>query len=235
MHVTKELPILFSGPMVRAILRGDKTQTRRIINPQPEFKNWEREPSSGVVNEAWQTGFVKIRCPYGSSGSHLWVRETHMVWTGGAAGTTELLYRDDPEWDLAIKDRDEIRKARSRTEIDPVVGNYKIVPSIHMPRWRSRIALELLQVRVERLQEITEDDALAEGVAASEPITQVDIEALADGTMEKALAEAFGTGGHFTAKFNYSMLWDGINRKRAAWATNPWVWVLSFKRVEAKS
>lgn len=225
----KERPILFSGPMVCAILEGRKTQTRRIVNPQPEgISTFE-----GVKLPYWNVGGFRthatannpIHCPYGVPGDQLWVREKLNIldWDdSGARLGAFVQYAADESPRGWTHDDDGV-------DLNWGAGK-KTVPSMFMPRWASRITLELLQVRVERLQEITEDDALAEGVAASEPITQDDIDALVGGSTEKALTEAFGTGGHFTAKFNYSMLWDDINRKRAAWATNPWVWVLSFKR-----
>lgn len=231
----RETPIIFSGPMVRAIIEGRKTQTRRIIKHPEYFGCLTGDCPHSLQFECDQDinkRFVPD-CPYGIPGDRLWVRETHMVWTGGAAGTTDLLYADDPEWDAALKDRDEIRKAHSRGQMNPgVCGNYKIIPSIHMPRWASRITLEITEVRVQRLQDITEEDAKAEGCSESEPITQADIDELQG--QEKELARLLGEG-QFTAKFDFMMLWDQIYGKRVPWASTPWVWVISFRRVEVSA
>jgi hypothetical protein len=143
---TKERPILFSGPMVRAILEGRKTQTRRIIKPQPTvFWNDGRQP----VNLPYDRDNDRlIRCPYGKPEDRLWVRETHCKYGSG------YIYRADYGTHTPIS--------------DGVGGPWK--PSIHMPRVYSRITLEITGVRVERLQDITKADAMAAGVSSDMPI-----------------------------------------------------------------
>lgn len=138
---TKAKPIIFSGPMVRAILGGKKTQTRRIVKPQPEpwapndaFLQWKNP-------EPLTLSHFKALCPYGKTGGRLWVRET--------------FYADD-------EDRDVFYRADRRDEA--FIGNKGWRPSMFMPRWASRLTLEITGIRVERLQDISEEDAQAEGV-----------------------------------------------------------------------
>lgn len=190
-----ERPILLSGPMVRAILDGRKTQTRRLVN--------ERDCSIPLVslraNTKWSGGgfwseddngvfTAPGRCPYGAAGDRLWVRET---WTQDGFLMTPVWYR------ASVPD-------------DQVGINTRWRPSIFMPRWASRITLEVTDVRVQLLQEISEDDARSEGVDCHH--------------------HAVGSD-RATYRASFGLLWDSINGKRAAWASNPWVWAISFERV----
>lgn len=136
----KERPILFNAPMVLAIMEGRKTQTRRIIKPQP--KGVERF-TSGDVDEAWGAGFIDVRCPFGQPGDRLWVRET---WARAGEVSDVVDYRADNP--------------------DPVSARWR--PSIHMPRWASRITLEITGVHIEQLERISDADALAEGFDSRE-------------------------------------------------------------------
>lgn len=175
----KERPILFSGEMVRAILEGRKTQTRRVMKPQPFdlIKSWPANPKNGQ----------EIHCPYGNASDRLWVRETFAE--GGM-----------------IRPGDKVSYAADWGEDARVIRRWK--PSIFMPRWASRITLEITNVRVERLQEITAADAKAEGV---EPFLNRD-------------ATAWRAG--------FQVGWDALNAKRGhSWEKNPWVWVIEFKKV----
>jgi hypothetical protein len=194
-----ERPILFSAPMVRAILAGRKTQTRRPIKPQPV--NVVGELKTGgmwLVDTKWH-----IACPYGKPGDRLWVRET---WHGGNGSSGQpapgyVSYRADGEMMEFFRKK----------------GNRWRSP-IHMPRWASRIILEVESVRVERLQDITSDDALAEGVDTN-PDSYI---ATIDGKPAKTVA--------ISAAYAFGYLWDSIHG-RGAWKANPWVWVAGFKRV----
>jgi hypothetical protein len=154
-------PILFSGPMVRAILEGRKTQTRRVMKPQPlelsdlltqvvsEPKHWWREAQRGALRSAVIIGKLH-RCPYGGPGDRLWVRETHILTHDPGWGVvTGAIYRADLE----------------EAEAD-AAGPWR--PSIHMPRKVSRITLVVANVQVERVQSITEAGARAEGVTLAE-------------------------------------------------------------------
>ena len=156
----KERPILFSGPMVRAILSGVKTQTRRVIKPQPVQYNrpdwpcthgWREVPQMGGWEISWNNDSMTAAeaigeyCPYGKTGDQLWVRETWRV-NGNAhdyarAGKESVFYRADEDWNVDAGWR----------------------PSIFMPRWASRITLEVTDVRVERLQNVSHEDGRAEG------------------------------------------------------------------------
>jgi len=193
-----EKPILFSGPMVRAILEGRKTMTRRVIKPQPsEFTKagngygnlW---PVRRCADGTW-TGAV---CPY-VVGMRLWVREAHYRWTG--CGNAPLSFNRD----ICYSDHPEVRFLNDAAAL-------VTVPSIFMPRWASRLTLEMTAVRVERLREITEADAKAEGVKA------------------ESVSTVPGVMGYVAP---FAELWDSINGKRAPWESNPYVWVVSFKRV----
>lgn len=212
MDTNKEKPILFSGPMVRAILAGHKTQTRRIV------KEYYTTHQIDLFNHKMQSGIV---CPYGSAGDRLWVRET---W-GLDAYTGDL--------QLTIKYRagggDYVTDRNGSDEWVPVYQKYidgcglddkwdRWRPSIHMPRWASRITLEITGVRIESLQDITEHDALAEGALHWW------------GNLSPAEQERVycGGGGPIGA---FHALWDSINIDRAPWESSPWVWVVEFKMV----
>ena len=183
----KERPILFSGPMVRALLAGTKTQTRRVVKKLPITLNRETN-SLEVDGENIANGrFAKlVACPYGQPGDRLWVRETfgHFERNDNFTPGCEVFYRADGEC----------------LEIKPWR------PSIHMPRWASRITLEITSVRVERLQDISEADAIAEGVYTDPARSAYDA---------------------------YAQLWDEINGP-GSWAANPWVWVLELRRINSK-
>lgn len=187
----KETPILFTGAMVRAILDGRKTQTRRVLKYQPEQCHVETQCSYNALLRG---------CPYGQPGDKLWVKETF-----------QLCEWFQDHWEPA-KLRNECQSVDKFYAADGVLPDQSDLhwrPSIFMPRWASRITLELTAVRVERVQNITEEDAMAEGV---------------DWQATAGLSR-------FTAKKLYATLWDSINGKKHPWASNPWVWVLTFKRI----
>lgn len=219
----KERPILFSAPMVRAILAGTKTQTRRVVKPQPtpatrfntnapyEPGDWiwpyRGSTAQRVTNlpggpEGWSR-----HCPYGQPGDRLWVREAFAPCPVGR--TRAVVYRADGD--------------------ATVSGGMLWRPSIHMPRWASRILLKVTDVRVQRLLDITEGDAVAEGIPANagdRPIRAMQ-EALRhiDAPIELAPSA-------LTPLECFEGLWDSINAKRGfGWSTNPWVWAVSFQRV----
>lgn len=203
-----EKPILFSGEMVRAILDGRKTQTRRVVKPQPVRAGWnEGHFEKGAYWRDWP-----YMCPYGHPGDRLWVRET---WQRvEAVDGCGIVYRAD-ERILAVDYDGEFREnERLRVpfvELKDFIDEEMLwLPSIHMPRWACRIALEIVAVRLERLQEITEEDARAEGV-----VWQRD----------------FGNGLEARdARPVFVQLWASINGV-ASWNENPWVWVVEFRRL----
>lgn len=207
----KERPILFSAPLVRAILDGKKTVTRRTVKLPPSpghLGAWE--PTSvggaGVTDAAdntvvernviWHTRTGQILAsPYGDAGDRLWVREAWASNGQSHDGRTFKYRADAPSW----------------------VKGWK--PSIHMPRAASRLTLEIADVRVERLQDITDEDIEAEGVEVSP-----------DGE-SGYYREKNGGGGKLPLHDAWIHLWDGINGARAAWASNPWVWRVAFRRL----
>lgn len=240
---TKERPILFSGPMVRAILAGQKTQTRRVVKGI-ETSHWdaiqplhcasasgrylrcgnteidERSATfcDGGDSNAW-AGELSL-CPLGQPGDRLWVRETWAPSEPGPVDEDSLIaYRADYLDDPHGPDGEKSPEGKYRT--------WK--PSIHMPRWASRITLEITDVRVERLHDISESDALAEGCEPL-PITPEDTDKLTPGSFEWALSAEL-EGGSFTSKFMFDCLWKDLYGKESYYA-NPWVWVIEFRRIE---
>lgn len=156
-------PILFSGPMVRAILEGRKTQTRRVVDGCVEV--------SGVYSEdAWKRGEMP-RCPYGEPGDQLWVRETWQAWW-------RTSWECDDEWEPLTREARGGLPWSAWRELygDPLQIEYRATsdsrgpwtPSIHMPRWASRTLLDVQTIGLERLQQITDEEAIAEGVASRE-------------------------------------------------------------------
>lgn len=214
----KERPILFSGAMVKAILAGYKTQTRRVIKPMVgrDYK-YIPMPTCERIRETHFAGLLAV-CPYGVIGDRLWVRETWRLWDActdeyeGDLHTGKLPTVDDHNrrfW----KDRVEYRASSSDTE-----PTWR--PSMFMPRWASRLTLEVVKVRVERVQDISEADAIAEGVRVPEGSKHGPLE-------PNAVMVAT------TARDVFSALWDSINEKRNySWDSNPWVWVIDFHKVK---
>ncbi|MEQ1828048.1 MAG: hypothetical protein ABL921_18955 [Pirellula sp.] len=219
----KESPILFNAPMVRALLDGRKTQTRRVLKhgsstTQPLRIGPHPYSSGKYLIERWEetersfTNFGRtdcIKCPFGSVGDTLWVRETwYPCSTFDPTDGIGALYRADP-W---------------RNGNEPSV---KWKPSIHMPRWASRITLEITSVRVERVNDISEEDAIAEG-CVREKVTQAWVDDCEPGSKARELAEIL-KGGYMTARWVFENLWSSINGK-GSWELNPWVWVIEFRR-----
>ncbi|HCF3848856.1 TPA: hypothetical protein RNI42_000264 [Pseudomonas aeruginosa] len=204
----RERPILFNDQMVRAILEGRKTVTRRVVKPQPDFLGSMVDPNTPF--KTLDAGLhARITCPYGEPGDRLWVRE---AWAADAqvdAIAPSDLSQGEPIWypaDLSV-----------RQTGCSMISKGRVRPSIHMPRWASRILLEITAVRVERLQDISEEQALAEGVRG-EPCDHT----------RQACAD-IGCWGD-TAKGAFGFLWESLNGE-GSWAANPWVWVVEFKRV----
>lgn len=197
----KERPILFKGAMVRALLDGSKTQTRRIVKPNYQEMGerddgsawpWSEHPDTAA--DHWHA------CPYGQPGDRLWVRETY------ADAGCRLTYRADLDDGAHCMVK-------------------KWTPGIHMFRADSRILLEIVSVRVERLQAISEADSLAEGIQRRQ-VRPRDARLGGQGV--------YGTGDENdwagTARQAYEHLWEQINGA-GSWDANPWVWVVEFKRV----
>ncbi|AXK23872.1 hypothetical protein [Serratia marcescens] len=202
----KERPVIFNSEMVRAILNGRKTQTRRIA---------KADNSNHLLG-----------CPFGQVGDRLWVRETFAI-LGNEDGCPI-------DWDGNLIKGDERHAARIyKASCWQEPGNYGLWsipdrdtqyegawrPSIHMPRWASRILLEITAVRVERLNDISEEDAKSEGVKPA-------------GDMLPDYPDTFLTpkGDFATAKVAFQRLWQSIYGVDS-WEANPWVWVIEFRRV----
>ena len=214
----KEKPILFNGEMVRAILDGRKTQTRRVVKPQPVCQE-DSEPNDlvfigGELNKVSEsTGRnkrdlgeltpKKYTCPYGQKGDQLWVREKFQPLWDDLSLEAERDYKTGEGYHINYPATDGYVEWIDMYS-DDISSNCK--PSIHMPRWASRIQLEISDIRVERVQEISEDDCQAEGLKLLQ-------------------------GG---IKAHFAILWDSINGKKSGcvWWDNPWVWIVEFKVVK---
>ena len=233
----RERPIIFSAPMVCAILEGRKTHTRRVIKPQPRL-NWAyrltAEFKTVQVSTMGVHDRVFIKCPYGQVGDRLWVREAFCEtdWKPGTSG-----FPADPATGFIIAYRADYPDWPTRPFPAPWDPNWK--PSIFMPHWASRITLEIAGIRVERVQEISEQDCLAEGI-------QIPVEKVQDppvigllrltgqyppGSYMDIGPEA-ASKEHKWLRAHHASLWDSHNAKRGfGWAANPWVWVIEFKRI----
>lgn len=213
MSVLRERPMIFSAEEVQAIRDGRKTQTRRVVKPQPRNRNTTAVAiaGDGIYEEFSPRGLLvdtrTWRCPYGQPGSRLWVREGFYT-----AGDNKKLLG-------YVADSDH-----------PHGEPYYKKPPIHMPRWASRLTLTLTDVRVERVQEISEKDVAADGI-------EVEFHApgsygISDPCATGTVTLPGGTQVWSTALECYRRLWDSLNAKRGyGWDVNPWVWVLSFLMV----
>ena len=208
----KERPILFSGEMVRAILDGRKTQTRRIVKPQPKLFGGDDNhlgewwmPVGGIHRERWH-------CPYGKPGDRLWVKEAFGESKVRDLSVTDRIHLVHKAWrykaDAEIEStdgifvcgrRDDGKAIRTRADL------YKWTSPLFMPREASRITLEITNIRVERLQDISFADVNAEGLDTRDRFTSWAVPFIG--------------------------LWDKINGKKHPWASNPWVWVVEFKTI----
>lgn len=222
----KEIPILFSTPMVQAILAGNKTMTRRVVKPQPTMYKFGDHESLAWQKPMLIPGYDAVgvehviacpdylRCPYGKPGDRLWVRETWlevecekcragMPALGGECKCTYMYKADN-----------------KHIQLDKLIGSsfFKWKPSIHMPKVAARIWLEVVSVRVERLQDITEAACYKEGIKYESVLE---------------FRNRTGKGTDHIAKADFKNLWDSINAKRGfGWDVNPYVWVVEFKRLE---
>ena len=216
---TRERPILFATPLIPRLLDGSKTQTRRIVKPQPNKATVKMFPAASgehwieqlpidmrVLGRGTATiSGQSIRCPFGAVGDRLWVRETFWVRNrGNTFAGTSIDYKDGGSKQLPSRPK----------------GRGKLCcwrPSIHMPRWASRIDLEITEVRVERVNDISREDALAEGVP-TEPY---------EGKVNGEPATIYP----IDPVYQFCLLWSKIHGI-GSWKLNPWVWVLSFRRIK---
>jgi hypothetical protein len=226
--MTTERPILFSDPMVRAILSGAKTQTRRLVRfpaevevdgltrMQPGYPDGPRP----IWDYDGEPNAFSTHNPYGGPGDRLYVREAWRTFERPEDLVDGIRFRADD----AFRPIENSREAADRwvgAHNNGIHGD-RWRPSIHMPWWASRLTLEVTGIRVERLQDITEEDARWEGVglvlADSFPVAE-----------RKRITDFVRDGDRRGA---FALLWDSINARRAPWDSNPWVWVVGFRRVE---
>lgn len=196
----KEHPIIFSTESVKAILNGTKTMTRRVIKPQPlptaqpctcqGIKHFYTAKEPQPIDKCEPThNVLTIKCPYGQVGDRLWVREKHYPYYSTADKKWLCIYYADNPYEAVWK------------------------PSLFMPRWASRITLEITGVRVERVQDISVEDCIAEGI-------------------KKHISTFAGMSEERNPIYSYELLWDSLNAKRGyGWEVNPFVWVISFKGI----
>ncbi len=210
-------PILFNGESVHAILEGRKTQTRRVIKPQPDVNPTLPAPT---LKRLLTPDELARECPYGSPGSQLWVRETFIA--GETYGTEYggWPYESDEIDGPLPKDAPQLCSGThpngiwmvyraTEPDFEPCYGWR---PSIHMPRWASRITLEITDVRVEQIQDISSRDIIEEGI--------------------EQLVCLPPTEAVFQERTNFVNLWNKINEKRGhSFESNPWLWCLEFKVV----
>jgi len=210
MSEIKERPILFSAPMVRAILDGRKTVTRRPVKGlSTSFAVTTAADESPLNGVCWNVGGPIIRCPYGEPGDRLWVRE---AWAADAQ-VDAVAPRDLSQGEPIRYPADGAVRQTGCSMVTPGKGR----PSIHMPRWASRILLEITAVRVERLQAISDEQALAEGVRPYPDHAEFG---------EWYHVEGIETYSAEPSK-SFELLWNSTG---GDWDANPWVWVVEFKR-----
>jgi len=238
-----ERPIIFSGEMVRAILEGRKTQTRRIVKfhgqntlffqsqAHHDFKTAIPCKKGGWV--FWDSEYTKalqafhddvysdlrdgMKCPYGQPGDRLWVRETFQF--DNEHG--RVFYRADQDNNGNI-----LYLMKGEGGSGGGIGTAKIDkwrPSIHMPRWASRITLEIVSVKVERLQDISEEDAIAEGYIGLE---------CKHTYSEYGCTDCLNTGWIEPPSLDFMLHWNSINGKKYPWELNPFCWVIEFKTID---
>lgn len=227
-----ERPMLFSAPMVKAILAGRKTQTRRAVKPAlvaPQEVRWsDHNPGWWIVHNDADNKWSRLRSPYGQPGDRLWARETwqYAGWTEDgypfvgyrADGSNVCIDRDIPEeWAERLTDIWAGLSSDENVRIDGRAADRKWRPAIHMPRWACRVVLEVVGVRVERLQDISDrgasNDCTEEGVFHAGRDLPSDWQERGFRSIEKCA---------------YRDLWESINGA-GSWDANPWVWVVEFK------
>lgn len=239
----KGYPILMSGPMVRATLDDGKSQTRRIVKPQPPdgYRPFIiPDASDGIAMWAVAAGEIGNetsdvavrRCPYGGVGSILWVRETFVIESNHYTASVNEYpppFTDGrpTNWHTGNEDGDWWEQCHYRaTDPDPALHygdledpHCRWRPSIFMPRWASRLTLEITQVRAERLCDITEEDAQSEGAEREFRTVVMDPRGLRDYHIPNSYRGGFAN------------LWEEIYGKKYPWASSPWVWAITYKRI----
>jgi hypothetical protein len=226
MNETKERPIIFSAPMILALLAGKKFQTRRIVKPQPIIEagaSIDGQPawtwtiprtesySFWAVSKSSPKTITKY-CPYGQPGDRLWVKETLIRKTSAYQPGGGIAYAANGHYVMGGPtsiDTGEHPSGFRHIQGGRWTWKRPTLSSMYMPRWASRLTLEITDVRVERVQDITEADATAEGFSGNDNV---------------------GTGiGYSSNREAFAHKWDAINGKTAPWESNPWVWAITFR------
>lgn len=241
----KERPILFSGAMVKAILEGRKTQTRRAIRKQPlmvkHMGTPDGHPGEWGLPVPGRTAFCLIEkssslavakyCPYGQPGDRLWVRETWAPVQPLADGVLQyegarLVELDGYPIEVWFRADGELGPLSYCCDDGP-----RWKPSIHMPRAASRLTLEVTEVRVQRLQDISEENAIAEGAQRFDDLPSIHPWGQDPRwSMEQPLSTEHCLNN---ARFAFANFWNKLNADKHPWDSNPWVWAVSFRPVEA--
>ena len=218
-------PIIFSGPMIRALLDGRKTQTRRVLKSPRDGSGWYRHPETGAIINSMGGPLPTV--PY-APGALLWVRET---WRTPLlpGGVPAIEFRADGTWVDWYQFMNRLPHPSCAHDDWRAPNLRRWRPSIHMPRWASRLTLEVTGVRVERLQDISEEDARAEGIECRSV-------KCADG-QERELWFGVPHAGSERPTDAFADLWDSINNPRGycaedaphSWCANPWVVAVSFR------
>lgn len=251
MQIKQERPIIFSGEMVRAILDGKKTMTRRVVN---DFYVHDLEIASGFVegstkksnigkfcfaNQYPNSGALRdaeyVKCSYGKVGDRLWVRETWIQGyddpliesEGDDKNAVSIIYKADGKEEYRSCSAETAENWGDFSADNEMVG---FKSPIHMPRWASRILLEITDIRVERLQDISEVDAVKEGVKS----WQVNCSHNGLKTVYKDYSDIHNDVITYNNPIaSFKTLWDTLNAKKDyPFSRNPWVWVVEFKVVE---
>lgn len=228
----KERPIIFSQGMIKALLNGTKTMTRRISGKPLQWLNqhpdkWFPAHYHDNLHGVYRTTFahrtsprtVACDCPHGKVGDRLWVRESWQAWTQ---------YNDTAPNDLPHEMRQRINYPADGNTWDALKRN-----AMFMPRWASRLTLEIIDIRVERLNEISEEDAQAEGIQPNWCGDLAGWSAEEHGFLpHDGDSPLFDEYERLTAKRCFEHLWDSINGAKYPWQSNCWVWVIEFKQVQ---
>lgn len=220
----KERPILFSGRLVRGILENRKTKTRRVVRPQPVAVVHKPAPPAALIDAAIRSMIDLKECPFGEPGDRLWVRETWARVEG------ETYYRADFEKTCPRTTNKAVNVCCCGICGEP--GDHSAWrPSLHMKRDLCRLMLEVVTVSLEHLQDISEEDAIAEGVQIP-----VDVEGCPPGKGKPMFDVLSPYKGPMRAdhafRWEFAKLWDTLDLKPSEkWSGNPWVWVVGFRRV----
>jgi len=239
----KERPIIFSGEMIKAILDGRKTQTRRVIKPQPMDNYGPDGEPNGLRYKSIMDGLPNDLiefCPYGQPGDRLWVQESYCAHWGDRVGkgwpnawvlqSGEKIKQKDGTFKICSPGNKLYVYHKINMNDKPPLPHLKWIRPFGCYRWASRITLEITELRIERVQDISEAEAKAEGAKKAIwycPSGKSEAHHKYLGGRESMIKQ------RIIYKNGFATLWDSINRKRGfGWDQNPWVWVIDFKKIK---